>query len=155
MTFGLTVVHCPWPPCMQVTVPPMLTIGPASYCLQGAAVDVNHRAGDLDLPARLDFELRSAIESGAGAALEIEFVPSVELDPLRCLQLEIPLGFERHVLLALDVNLALGRDTDLGVGLVERDLQLAIAADEGNPRVARVVAEDELVALARDEATPL
>src|SRR4030081_3505782 len=27
-TFGLTVVHCPWPPCMQVTVPPMFTIGP-------------------------------------------------------------------------------------------------------------------------------
>src|SRR2546425_10280148 len=44
---------------------------------------------------------------------------------------------------------------DLGVGLVERDLQLAIAADEGHPGLARVVEEDELVALARDEAAPL
>src|SRR6267378_4417977 len=44
---------------------------------------------------------------------------------------------------------------DLGIGLVQRDLQVAIAADEGDAGLVGVVEEDELVPLARDEATPL
>src|SRR5437660_4435300 len=44
---------------------------------------------------------------------------------------------------------------NLGVGLVERDLEVAVAADEGDTGFAGVVEEDEFVPLARDEATPL
>src|SRR5256886_17383110 len=44
---------------------------------------------------------------------------------------------------------------DLGVGLVERNLQIAVAADEGDAGLVRIIKEDELMALARDEPAPL
>src|SRR3989454_9996365 len=44
---------------------------------------------------------------------------------------------------------------DLGAGLVERNLQIAVAADEGDTGLVRVVKENELMALARDEPAPL
>src|SRR5205823_12902495 len=44
---------------------------------------------------------------------------------------------------------------DLGVGLVERNLQIAVAADEGDAGLVRIMKEDELMALARDEPAPL
>src|SRR5438270_11089038 len=43
---------------------------------------------------------------------------------------------------------------DLGVGLVERNLQIAVAADEGDAGLVRIIKEDELMALARDEPAP-
>src|SRR5439155_23520757 len=44
---------------------------------------------------------------------------------------------------------------DLGVGLIERDLQVAVAADEGDPGLTGVIEEAELVAFARNHAPPL
>src|SRR5438477_3125102 len=41
---------------------------------------------------------------------------------------------------------------DLRVGFVERDLEVPVAADDGDARLVRVVEEDELVSLARDES---
>src|SRR5207248_9558483 len=127
----------------------------ASPPLQGAAVAVNPRARDLELSARLDFELRSAVKRRTRTPLQIKLVLGLERDALLRRQFEIPLGFERHVLLAFHVDLALRRDVDLGVGLIERDLEVAIAADEGDASFVGIVEEDELVSLARDEATPL
>src|SRR5438128_7233005 len=44
---------------------------------------------------------------------------------------------------------------ELGIRFVERDLQVAVAADEGNAGLAVVIEEDELVALARNDAASL
>src|SRR5437763_12952703 len=44
---------------------------------------------------------------------------------------------------------------DLGVGLVERNLLIAVAADEGDAGLVTIIKDDELMALARDEPAPL
>src|SRR5712691_7874318 len=94
---------------------PCSRLVPASHHLQRTAVDVNHRAGDLQLSARLYLELRPAVERGPGRPLQIEVAPSFELDRLLCLEVEIRLGLERHVLLTFHVHLPLRRDMDLRV----------------------------------------
>src|SRR5207245_6287120 len=96
-------------------------------------------------------ELWSPVEGCPRTAFEVERGLGLEGDPLLRRQLQVPLRLERHVLLALDVHLALRRDMDLRVGLVERDLQVAVAADDGNARLVRVVEEDELMSFARDQ----
>src|SRR5207245_9977447 len=97
-------------------------------------------------------ELWSPVEGCPRTAFEVERGLGLEGDPLLRRQLQVPLRLERHVLLAFDVHLALRRDMDLRVGLVKRDLEVAVAADDGDARLVRVVEEDELVSLARDES---
>ena len=42
---------------------------------------------------------------------------------------------------------------DFRVGFVQRDLQVAIAADDGDPRIIRIVEEQHEMTLARGKAT--
>src|SRR5262245_1260471 len=87
--------------------------------------------------------------------LDLDGAAAVELDPAVTLQRQRPGGLEVHVALRFDQHLPLAFDVDLGAGFVERDLDLAVARYVCDARLALVLEEHELVALARDEAVAL
>src|SRR5213082_1186239 len=88
-------------------------------------------------------------------ALDLHRCAAVDLDPVVAFERQRPARLQVHVALGLDQHLALALDVDLRVGLVERHLDLAVARDQGDARLALVLEEHELVPFAGHKTVAL
>src|SRR5258708_31607272 len=88
-------------------------------------------------------------------AFDLHRGAAVDLDPVVTFERERSARFQVHVALRLDQHLALALDVDLRVAFVERDLDLAVARDQGDAGLALVLEEHELVSFARHKTISL